>query len=129
MFSKFPALYRNMELYFIRTPCTETQNQLPKKCIEMLGEAMGSRGAVPVFSYFTDAVESLVMQQAPKRYYQLICSYYYIYTNFAKDINKRLVKLQVNPSLIYTLKKISNCVRTSFQHSMALTNWPLRTTL
>ncbi|XP_028896482.2 cytoplasmic dynein 2 heavy chain 1 [Zeugodacus cucurbitae] len=94
LFSKFPALYRNMELYFIRAASNETQNQLPKKCIEMLGEATGNRGAVPVFSYFTDAVESLVMQQAPKRYYQLIRSYYYIYTNFAKDINKRLVKLQ-----------------------------------
>ncbi|CAD6999081.1 unnamed protein product [Ceratitis capitata] len=94
LFSKFPALYRNMEMYFVRSASSETQNQLPKKFIEMLGEAAGCKGSVPVFSYFTDAVESLVMQQAPKRYYQLIRSYYYIYANFAKDINKRLEKLQ-----------------------------------
>ncbi|XP_017471893.1 PREDICTED: cytoplasmic dynein 2 heavy chain 1-like [Rhagoletis zephyria] len=94
LFSKFPALYRNMDICFVRTASTETQNQLPKKFIEMLAEGAGTKGSVPVFSYFTDAVESLVTQQAPKRYYQLIRSYYYIYLNFAKDINKRLEKLQ-----------------------------------
>ncbi|XP_067623203.1 cytoplasmic dynein 2 heavy chain 1-like [Eurosta solidaginis] len=94
LFAKFPALYRNMDMYFVRPASTETQNQLPKKYIEMLGEASGSKDSVPVFSYFTDAVETLIIQQAPQRYYQLIRSYYYIYTNFAKDITKRLEKLQ-----------------------------------
>ncbi|XP_053958646.1 cytoplasmic dynein 2 heavy chain 1 [Anastrepha ludens] len=113
LFSRFPTLYRNMDIYFVRSASTETQNQLPKKFIEILGEAAGSRGSVPVFSYFTDAVESLITQQAPKRYYQLIRSYFYIYTNFAKDINKRLEKLQHGVDKLATAHNVVDTLKSN----------------
>ncbi|XP_061401208.1 cytoplasmic dynein 2 heavy chain 1, partial [Musca vetustissima] len=98
-FQKYPALYRNMEMLYIRTMSNETLNMLPKKYVETLSElsVMGSqRGKekIPVSSYFSEILDSVFGHQAPLRFYQLIKSYYYIYGNMSQEISKRLEKLQ-----------------------------------
>ncbi|KAI8114967.1 Cytoplasmic dynein 2 heavy chain 1, partial [Lucilia cuprina] len=96
-FTKYPALYRNMDILYLRGTSIETLNMLPKKFVEVLSEFPGqsaSKEKVPVSSYFSEILDTLLQQQVSLRFYQLIKSYYYIYCNLSKDINKRLEKLQ-----------------------------------
>uniref|UniRef100_A0A1I8Q9V5 Dynein heavy chain, cytoplasmic n=1 Tax=Stomoxys calcitrans TaxID=35570 RepID=A0A1I8Q9V5_STOCA len=98
-FQKYPALYKNMEMLYIRTTSHETLTMLPKKYVETLSDlsistANSSKENVPVSSYFAEILDTLYGNQAPLRFYQLIKSYYYIYCNLSGDINKRLEKLQ-----------------------------------
>lgn len=99
-FQKYPALYRNMEMLYLRTMSNETLNMLPKKYVETLCEmSMGSqqaKGKISVSSYFSEILDIVFGRQAPLRFYQLIKSYYYIYGNLSQEISKRLEKLQVN---------------------------------
>ncbi|XP_065356058.1 cytoplasmic dynein 2 heavy chain 1 [Calliphora vicina] len=96
-FAKYPALYRNMDILYLRGTSVETFHMLPKKYVEVLSEFPGNvalKEKVPVSSYFSEILDNLLQQQASLRFYQLIKSYYYIYCNLSKDINKRLEKLQ-----------------------------------
>lgn len=100
-FQKYPALYRNMEMLYIRTMSTETLNMLPKKYMEALNEmsisTQSQKEKVPVSTYFSEVLDTLLSgQQSPLRFYQLIKSYYHIYCNMSREINKRLEKLQVS---------------------------------
>lgn len=98
-FTKYPALYRSMEMLYLRGTSIETFHMLPKKYVEVLSESpvtqSGSKEKIPVSSYFAEILDNLLQQQASLRFYQLIKSYYFIYGNLSKDINKRLEKLQV----------------------------------
>uniref|UniRef100_A0A1I8MV06 Dynein heavy chain, cytoplasmic n=1 Tax=Musca domestica TaxID=7370 RepID=A0A1I8MV06_MUSDO len=97
-FQKYPALYRNMEMLYLRTMSNETLNMLPKKYVETLCDmSMGSqqaKGKISVSSYFSEILDIVFGRQAPLRFYQLIKSYYYIYGNLSQEISKRLEKLQ-----------------------------------
>lgn len=89
-----------MEMLYLRGTSIETFNMLPKKYVEILSEfpitqANSSKEKVPVSSYFAEILDTLLPQQPSLRFYQLIKSYYFIYGNLSKDINKRLEKLQV----------------------------------
>lgn len=100
-FQKYPALYRNMEMLYIRTMSTETLNMLPKKYMEALNEmsisTQSPKEKVPVSTYFSEVLDTLLGgNQSPLRFYQLIKSYYHIYCNMSREINKRLEKLQVS---------------------------------
>lgn len=97
-FTKYPALYRNMDIMYLRGTSTETFNILPKKYVEILSEfpfQTAIKEKVPASSYFSEILDNLLQQQVSLRFYQLIKSYFYIYCNLLKDINKRLEKLQV----------------------------------
>lgn len=107
-FNKYPALYRNMDILYTKGSCNETLNMLPKKYVEILSDmpsavSIAAKEKVPVSSYFSEILDNLLQEQAPLRFYQLIKSYYYIYCNLSKDINKRLEKLQVSRSMPHTL--------------------------
>lgn len=97
-FTKYPALYRNMDIMYLRGTSTDTFNMLPKKYVEILSEfpfQMAIKEKVPVSSYFSEILDNLLQQQMSLRFYQLIKSYFYIYCNLLMEINKRLEKLQV----------------------------------
>ncbi|ALC40164.1 btv [Drosophila busckii] len=96
-FSSCPALYRQMHVLYIRAESKETLQLLPKQYIELLNEThLGTgRGKVPVCSHFGDIAEDLPAAQPAQRYYQLINSYYYLYSHAAAEIEARLTKLQL----------------------------------
>ncbi|KAH8263165.1 hypothetical protein KR044_005503 [Drosophila immigrans] len=96
-FSSCPALHRQMDMLFVRSESRETLAMLPKQFIELLNESSASagRGKVPVCSHFADVAEELPPEQPSQRYYQLISSYYHMYSNAAAEIDQRLGKLQL----------------------------------
>ncbi|XP_002132927.3 cytoplasmic dynein 2 heavy chain 1 [Drosophila pseudoobscura] len=97
-FNSCPALHRQMDLLYVRSESRETLTMLPKQYIELLNDAAAGgsgRGKVPVCSHFTDVAEELPQEQPPQRYYQLISSYYHLYSNAAAEIDQRLGKLQL----------------------------------
>ncbi|XP_060645040.1 cytoplasmic dynein 2 heavy chain 1 [Drosophila nasuta] len=96
-FSSCPALHRQMDMLYVRPESRETLAMLPKQFIELLNESSVSagRGKVPVCSHFADVAEELPPEQPSHRYYQLISSYYHMYSNAAAEIDQRLSKLQL----------------------------------
>ncbi|XP_030382925.1 cytoplasmic dynein 2 heavy chain 1 [Scaptodrosophila lebanonensis] len=111
-FNHCPALYRQMTVLYVRPASRETLLMLPKKYIEVLGEGRQG-GKVPVCSYFVDAVEDLLPEQAPCRYYQLITSYYHLYDNAASDIDKRLSKLQLGVDKLAAAHALVDTLKTN----------------
>ncbi|KAM8717355.1 hypothetical protein ACLKA7_004106 [Drosophila subpalustris] len=96
-FNSCPALHRQMDMLYLRPESRETLSMLPKQFIELLNEAAvgKGRGKVPVCSHFADVAEELPTEQPAHRYYQLITSYYHMYSNAAAEIDQRLGKLQL----------------------------------
>ncbi|XP_064546805.1 cytoplasmic dynein 2 heavy chain 1 [Drosophila montana] len=96
-FNSCPALHRQMDMLYVRPESRDTLAMLPKQYIELLNEASvaAGRGKVPVCSHFSDAAEELPPEQPAHRYYQLIRSYYHMYSNAAAEIDQRLGKLQL----------------------------------
>ncbi|KAH8376856.1 hypothetical protein KR093_001749 [Drosophila rubida] len=96
-FSSCPALHRQMDVLYVRRESRETLAMLPKQFIELLNESSASagRGKVPVCSHFADVADELPPEQPSQRYYQLISSYYHMYSNAAAEIDQRLGKLQL----------------------------------
>ncbi|KAH8413035.1 hypothetical protein KR009_007595, partial [Drosophila setifemur] len=98
-FNTFPALHRQMDLLYVRGESRETLAMLPKQFIELLNESStgggSGRGKVPVCSQFADLFDELPPDQPAQRYYQLIRSYYHMYSNAASEIDQRLGKLQM----------------------------------
>ncbi|XP_017051507.2 cytoplasmic dynein 2 heavy chain 1 [Drosophila ficusphila] len=99
-FNNFPALHRQMDLLYIRAESRETLAVLPKQYIELLNESVGGgggsgRGKVPACSHFADISDELPTDQPTQRYYQLIRSYFHMYSNAANEIDQRLGKLQM----------------------------------
>ncbi|XP_055916348.1 cytoplasmic dynein 2 heavy chain 1 [Eupeodes corollae] len=103
-FDIYPALYRNMDFLYVRDMSSETAAMLPKKFIETLSEGKDNRA--PVSSYFSHVLNGVTQQQSPKRYYQLIRSYFYICCHFSQDIDKRLGKLQMGVDKLASAHKV-----------------------
>ncbi|XP_016964184.1 cytoplasmic dynein 2 heavy chain 1 [Drosophila biarmipes] len=98
-FNNFPALHRQMELLYVRGEARESLALLPKQYIELLNDSVAGggsgRGKVPACSHFADIADELPPEVAPQRYYQLIRSYFHMYSNAANEIDQRLGKLQM----------------------------------
>ncbi|XP_017012255.3 cytoplasmic dynein 2 heavy chain 1 [Drosophila takahashii] len=92
----FPALHRQMDLLYVRGESRESLAMLPKQYIELLNESVGSgRAKVPACSHFADISDELPPDEPAQRYYQLIRSYFHMYSNAANEIDQRLSKLQM----------------------------------
>ncbi|KAH8278084.1 hypothetical protein KR026_009737 [Drosophila bipectinata] len=98
-FDTYPALHRQMDLLYVRRESRETLAMLPKQFIELLNETLSGGGSgrakVPVCSHFADMSEELPPDQPSQRYYQLIQTYFHMYSNAAAEIDQRLGKLQL----------------------------------
>ncbi|XP_023163173.2 cytoplasmic dynein 2 heavy chain 1 [Drosophila hydei] len=97
-FSTCPALHRQMDMLYVRAESRDSLAMLPKQYIELLNEATtaaAGRGKVPVCSHFGDVAEELPPEQPAHRYYQLISSYFHMYSNAAAEIDQRMGKLQL----------------------------------
>ncbi|XP_015052343.2 cytoplasmic dynein 2 heavy chain 1 [Drosophila yakuba] len=98
-FNNFPALHRQMDLLYVRGESRETIAILPKQYIELLNETIagggGGRGKVPTCSHFADILDELPSEVTSQRFYQLIRSYFHMYTDAANVIDQRLGKLQM----------------------------------
>jgi len=88
-----------MDLLYVRGESRESLAILPKQYIELLNESVAGggsgRGKVPACSHFADISDELPPDEASQRYYQLIRSYFHMYSNAANEIDQRLGKLQM----------------------------------
>lgn len=95
LFGKYPALYRNTDLIWIKPQSETTFELLPKMIIQNLNTT--AQTTVPVLPFFSIIVPNYGGDygHSPLRFHQLVQSYYYTYVNYTGKIQAHYEKLEL----------------------------------
>lgn len=94
LFREYPALYRNTEMIWFKDNINVETQEKAKQLIEMLGQ--NTTDKIPIPNKFASINEfGGQWSLCPRRFQQLVKTYFFVYTKWFDQIQRQLGKLQV----------------------------------